>query len=234
MLGLLATRASRGATARDPVDSALAKIHRVLPVDAAPPGRGARGDAGLHRRATGGAPVDARRVLLLADAIRRRRAAAHGLPLVLGRGVGARAQPARARRPLGPLVPRRPRPHARRPAHVPGRPDVAHGRSATARPSRRRTGSTLSRTSAAPSRACRGSGRSRCCSTSRSTRRRGGSRRRSRSSSTTADGTLLRMRVDSLDWMATVLAGLGCDFTIRRPDELRASVRALGERLAEV
>lgn len=47
-----------------------------------------------------------------------------------------------------------------------------------------------------------------------------------------SDGTLLRMRVDSLDWMATVLAGLGCGFTIRRPDELRASVRALGERLA--
>jgi predicted DNA-binding transcriptional regulator YafY len=44
--------------------------------------------------------------------------------------------------------------------------------------------------------------------------------------------TLLRMRVGSLDWMATVLAGLGCGFSVRRPDELRASVRALGERLA--
>jgi predicted DNA-binding transcriptional regulator YafY len=47
-----------------------------------------------------------------------------------------------------------------------------------------------------------------------------------------AGATVLRMRVGSLDWMATVLAGLGCDFSIRRPDELRASVRALGERLA--
>src|SRR5206468_1019286 len=37
-------------------------------------------------------------------------------------------------------------------------------------------------------------------------------------------GTLLRMRVSSLDWMAGVLAGLGCGFTIRRPTELRASV----------
>jgi predicted DNA-binding transcriptional regulator YafY len=47
------------------------------------------------------------------------------------------------------------------------------------------------------------------------------------------DGTtVLRMRVGSLDWMATVLAGLGCDFAIRAPEELRASVRALGERLA--
>src|SRR4051812_48328735 len=46
-------------------------------------------------------------------------------------------------------------------------------------------------------------------------------------------GTLLRMRVSSLDWMAGVLAGLGCGFTIRRPGELRASVAALARRLAE-
>ena len=45
-------------------------------------------------------------------------------------------------------------------------------------------------------------------------------------------GTLLRMRVDSLDWMATVLAGLGCGFTIRKPKQLRTSVRALAKRLA--
>jgi predicted DNA-binding transcriptional regulator YafY len=49
---------------------------------------------------------------------------------------------------------------------------------------------------------------------------------------TSAEGTVLRMRVDSLDWMATVLAGLGCGFTIRRPDELRASVAALAGQLA--
>jgi predicted DNA-binding transcriptional regulator YafY len=47
------------------------------------------------------------------------------------------------------------------------------------------------------------------------------------------DGTtILRMRADSLDWTATVLARLGCPFMIRRPDELRASVRALADRLA--
>jgi predicted DNA-binding transcriptional regulator YafY len=45
-------------------------------------------------------------------------------------------------------------------------------------------------------------------------------------------GTLLRMRVSSLDWAAGVLAGLGCGFTVRRPAELRASVRALADRLA--
>ena len=47
----------------------------------------------------------------------------------------------------------------------------------------------------------------------------------------TEDGTLLRMRVGSLDWAAGVLAGLDCPFAIRRPDELRESVRALAERL---
>jgi predicted DNA-binding transcriptional regulator YafY len=46
-------------------------------------------------------------------------------------------------------------------------------------------------------------------------------------------GTLLRMRVSSLDWMAAVLAGLRCGFTIRRPPELQASVAALARRLAE-
>lgn len=49
----------------------------------------------------------------------------------------------------------------------------------------------------------------------------------------TRQGTLLRMRVNSLEWMASVLAGLDCRFTIHRPDELRVSVRALAERLAE-
>ncbi|HEX4678310.1 MAG TPA: YafY family protein [Gaiellaceae bacterium] len=44
-------------------------------------------------------------------------------------------------------------------------------------------------------------------------------------------GTLLRMRVSSLDWMAAVLAGLDCDFAIHEPDELRDSVRALAKRL---
>jgi predicted DNA-binding transcriptional regulator YafY len=46
-------------------------------------------------------------------------------------------------------------------------------------------------------------------------------------------GTRLRMRVSSLDWMASVLAGVGCTFTVEEPAELRASVRALADRLAE-
>ncbi len=47
------------------------------------------------------------------------------------------------------------------------------------------------------------------------------------------EGTLLRMRVSSLDWTARVLAGLGCSFTIRQPEELRASVRTLADRLID-
>jgi hypothetical protein len=46
-------------------------------------------------------------------------------------------------------------------------------------------------------------------------------------------GTLLRMRVNSLDWTASVLAGLDCRFTIHGPDELRTSVRALADRLTD-
>ena len=44
-------------------------------------------------------------------------------------------------------------------------------------------------------------------------------------------GTLVRARVGSLEWMASVLAGLDAPFTILGPEELRSSVRALGERL---
>jgi predicted DNA-binding transcriptional regulator YafY len=40
------------------------------------------------------------------------------------------------------------------------------------------------------------------------------------------------MGADSLEWAAGVLAGLGADFRVVRPDELRAHVRELGERLA--
>ncbi len=43
--------------------------------------------------------------------------------------------------------------------------------------------------------------------------------------------TQLRMRVGSLDWMAGVLARLGCRFEIQEPAELRESVRELATRL---
>ena len=46
-------------------------------------------------------------------------------------------------------------------------------------------------------------------------------------------GTALRMRVSSLDWAASLLAGLGCPFRVRAPDELRVSVAELSRRLGE-
>jgi predicted DNA-binding transcriptional regulator YafY len=44
-------------------------------------------------------------------------------------------------------------------------------------------------------------------------------------------GTRLRMRADSLDWVAGVLAGLGADFQVIRPDELREHLERLASRL---
>jgi predicted DNA-binding transcriptional regulator YafY len=50
--------------------------------------------------------------------------------------------------------------------------------------------------------------------------------------SATQTGTRLEMQVDSLDWMASVLAGLDCDFRIEAPADLAEAVRSLAERLA--
>jgi predicted DNA-binding transcriptional regulator YafY len=44
-------------------------------------------------------------------------------------------------------------------------------------------------------------------------------------------GTRLRMRADSLDWVAGVLAGVGADFQVIRPDELREHLERLASRL---
>ena len=44
-------------------------------------------------------------------------------------------------------------------------------------------------------------------------------------------GVQLRTRAERLDGMARLLAGLGCPFVIRAPDELRGAVRELAERL---
>ena len=45
------------------------------------------------------------------------------------------------------------------------------------------------------------------------------------------DHTLLRLRADSLDWAAGLLAGAGCDFTVRHPPALRVRLQALAHRL---
>ena len=44
--------------------------------------------------------------------------------------------------------------------------------------------------------------------------------------------TLLRMRVSSLDWAASYLAAIGCPFHVRKPDELRVSMRVLAQNVA--
>jgi predicted DNA-binding transcriptional regulator YafY len=44
-------------------------------------------------------------------------------------------------------------------------------------------------------------------------------------------GTRLEMRADSLEWVAGVLAGLGSDFRVIRPDELRDHLARLASRL---
>ena len=41
------------------------------------------------------------------------------------------------------------------------------------------------------------------------------------------------MRADSLEWVAGVLAGLGADFRVIRPDELNDHLARLAARLAD-
>jgi predicted DNA-binding transcriptional regulator YafY len=46
------------------------------------------------------------------------------------------------------------------------------------------------------------------------------------------DGTRLELGADSLEWAAGFLAGLGAEFRVIRPDELREQLRGLAERIA--
>ncbi len=48
----------------------------------------------------------------------------------------------------------------------------------------------------------------------------------------TDNGVLMRCYVDKLDWIAGVLAGLGCSLVIQQPEELREALATLAERLA--
>ena len=230
VLGLLATRGSGADGSPDAVDGALAKINRVLPTTLRRQVE-ALEETLSFTRTTGAAPADAAAVLMLADAIRRRRR------LLIAYRTFSGEESERELSPHGLVV------HSGRwylAAHDHTRDDLR-----TFRVDR------VLRTALADA-ACvpPPDGFDTVAYVSRSlasvpwtwavealldlpidTAAR-------RIHATLAEliddpeGTLLRMRVDSLDWMATVLAGLGCDFTIRRPDELRTSVRALAERLA--
>ena len=231
VLGLLATRAG-GEDGPDAVDGALAKINRVLPSTLRRQVEALEETLGFTRT-RGGAPADAARVLLLADAIRRRRrlrtsyrsfsgeetereVSPHGLVVHYGRWYLSAYDHLRDDLRTFRLD-RMWRTKLAEAAAVPppeGFDAVAHVTRALASvPWRTEVEVLLD----LPIDEATG-----------------------RIPGTLAevvedpDGTLLRMRVSSLDWMASVLAGLGCSFTIREPDELRATVRALGERLAAV
>ena len=229
VLGLLATRGSRTDGSPDAVDGALAKINRVLPTTLRRQVE-ALEETLSFTRTTGAAPADAAAVLLLADAIRRRRR------LTIAYRTFAGEESERELSPHGLVV------HSGRwylAAHDHSRDDLR-----TFRVDR------IGRTALAES-ACNAppEGFDAVAYVSRSLASvpwtweveallslpiDDAARRIPATLAELVDdpdGTVLRMRVDSLDWMATVLAGLGCDFTIRRPDELKASVRALGERL---
>jgi predicted DNA-binding transcriptional regulator YafY len=230
VLGLLATRGSGADGSPDAVDGALAKINRVLPTTLRRQVE-ALEETLSFTRTTGAAPADAAAVLMLADAIRRRRRiqiayrtfsgeeserelSPHGLVVHSGRWYLAAHD--HTRDDLRTFrVDRMLRTALAEAACVPppeGFDAVAYvSRSLASVPWTWEVEAVLDLPIDAAAR---------------------------RIPATLAEliddpeGTLLRMRVDSLDWMATVLAGLGCNFTIRRPDELRTSVRALGERLA--
>ena len=43
--------------------------------------------------------------------------------------------------------------------------------------------------------------------------------------SAAADRFVLRCSTDNLDWLARLLASIGCPLTVRRPSELRAAIQ---------
>ena len=100
VLGLLANRGSGDDGSAAAVDGALAKINRVLPSTLRRQVEALEETLGFTA-SRGATPADAAAVLLLADAIRRRRRLHIALSHVRRRRVRARAQPARPRRPRG-------------------------------------------------------------------------------------------------------------------------------------
>lgn len=232
VLGLMAAQRMGLATTARAVDGALAKIHRVLPDALRRHVEALEATLGFTRRATSGAPVASEAALLLAHAIRRRRRVRAGYRSFRG------DESERELSPHGLVV------HSGRwylAAYDHGRDDLR-----TFRVDRmRRIAVADGAARNAPA------GFDTVAYVSRSLARvpwpyqvevllhlRVDEATR-RLPATLAElapeagGTVVRMRVSSLDWTAGLLAGLGCDFTIRAPEELRDSVRALAERLAE-
>jgi predicted DNA-binding transcriptional regulator YafY len=230
VLGLLATRGSAPDGTPDAVDGALAKINRVLPSTLRRQVEALEETLGFTAT-RGAAPADAAAVLLLADAIRRRRR------LQIGYRTFAGEESERELSPHGLVV------HAGRwylAAYDHLRDDLR-----TFRVDRIWRTELTGGTALPPP-----EGFDAVAHVTRSLARvpwkwevevlldlpaDEAARRVPATLAELVDdpeGTLVRMRVGSLDWMASVLAGLGCRFTIRRPDELRKNVRALAAQLA--
>ena len=233
VLGLVAARRLGLDTESAAADDALAKVFRVLPAELRRRAEALERALGFTGAEVGGAPVAGEDVLLLADAIRRRRRiragyrsfagerstrelSPHGLVVHAGRWYLAAfdhgrddARTFRVDRLSSPAL-------VDRAAEAPpeGFDPVAHVTASLARVPWRWEAEVLLDLDI--------------------------ERARELLSPTLAElaaegaGTLLSIRVESLDWLAGVLAALGCDFVIRQPDELRAAVRRLAERLAVV
>ena len=183
--------------------------------DAPATGRGARGGGRVHELRNGGragrrggAPARVRCDPAPASPADR-------VHVVLGRAQRPRAEPVRARRPFGAVVPRRARSRPRSAADVPRRPDGrgidddGSGGAGAGRVRCRRPRRALARERAL---ALRGRGGPRSAARSDGGADPVDARRARRGGRGTQ--TVLRMRVESLDWMASVLAGLDCDFTV--------------------
>jgi len=232
VLGLVAARHLGLDTTSEPVDGAFTKIRRVLPDTLRRRVEALETTLGFTSPATTGAPVAGDAVLMLADAIRRRRRVRAGYRSFDGERTN------RDLSPYGLVV------HSGRwylAAHDHGREDM---RTFRIDRMRRVTVTDL------PAVAAR-DGFDAVAHVSRSLARVPWTwevevvldlaidKAAHRLPATLAEleeegeGTLLRMRVSSLDWTARMLAGLGCSFTIRGPEELRASVRELAGRLAD-
>ncbi len=230
VLGLLAAqRMGLGATA-DAVDGALGKIHRVLPEELRRRVEALEETLGFTWAPEAAAPVATEAALLLAGAIRRRRRVTARYRSFEG------AESERELSPLGLVV------HSGRwylAAHD-------HGRDAL-RTFRVDRMSRVALASGAAGPAPDGFDPVEYVTSSLARvpwphevevlLRLSVDEARSRLPATLAElaeedgGTLLRLRTSSLDWAAALLAGLGCEFTIRGPGELRESVRALADRL---
>ena len=231
VLGLVAARRLGLDTESAAADEALAKVFRVLPTELRRRSEALEHALGFTGEAAGGAPVAGEDVLLLADAIRRRQRVRAGYTSFAGE---------RNRRELSPygLV-----------VHA-GRWYLAafdHGREdeRTFRVDRI-SGPALLDTAAEPA----PDGFDAVAHVSASLARVPWTweaevlldlpleTARERLSYVLAElapdgtGTLMRIRAESLDWLAGVLAGAECGFEIRRPEELRGAVHRLAARLA--